>query len=66
MKIDSVGASRAQHATSPSGFSHYYSVEAPFNLWYEPLEIVFDCELTPGHMPRKGLIRTIIYLNKIK
>ena len=33
MKIGYVSAPRAQSAPSPSGFSHPYSVEAPFNLW---------------------------------
>ena len=50
MKIDYVGASRAQRAPSPSGFSHPYSVEAPFNLWYEPLD-----EYT-RHIVLRGLI----------
>ena len=46
MKIDYVGASRAQRVPSPFGFSHPYSVEAPFYLWWQAFDIVFEPEVS--------------------
>ena len=59
---------RLVDAPLPSDFSHPYSIEASFNLWYEPLNIVFACELT-SHVALKGLNEdsTIVHkLNLIK
>ena len=46
LMIGYVGASRAERAPSPSGFSHPYSVEAPLYLW-KSLRSFSMCSILP-------------------
>ena len=62
MKIDYVGALRAQRVPSLSGFSHPYSVHAPFPLWYESLDIVFLTRDILGLAVKGLIVRYFLYL----